>query len=84
MEIKIRVNLVDLKRAFRRLLTRLSDESETKGDFIVFSAAGNSLHIVAGETSEVLSATWFMLVKLQFLIPSFVASGELYGSIDEV
>jgi hypothetical protein len=51
------VSLIDLKRAFRRLLARLPDESEAGRDFIVFSASGNSLDIVVGGTSEVLNAT---------------------------
>ena len=38
MEMEVFVNLIDLKCAFRRLLTRLPDESEAGGDFIVFSA----------------------------------------------
>jgi len=57
MEIEIRVRLIDLKRAFRRLLARLPDESEAGGEFIVFSASGNSLEITEGTTSEVLTAT---------------------------
>jgi hypothetical protein len=56
MEIEVRVRLIDLKRAFRRLLARLPDESEASGDFIVFSASGNRLGIVVGGTSEVLNA----------------------------
>jgi hypothetical protein len=51
------VSLIDLKRAFRRLLARLPDESEAGGDFIVFSASGDRLEIVVGGTSEVLSAS---------------------------
>jgi hypothetical protein len=57
MEIEVRVRLIDLKRAFRRLLARLPDESEASGDFIVFSASGNRLGIVVGGTSEDLSAS---------------------------
>lgn len=57
MEIEVRVSLVDLKRAFRRLLARLLDESEAGADFIVFSASGSSLDIVVGGTSEVFSAS---------------------------
>ena len=57
MEMEVLVSLVDLKRAFRRLLTRLPDESEAGGEFIVFGAGGNSLEITAGATSEVLTAT---------------------------
>jgi len=50
------VNLADLKRSCRRLLTRLSDESEAGGDFVVFNATGNGLQIVANSTSEGLAA----------------------------
>jgi hypothetical protein len=57
MEIEVWVSLIDLKRAFRRLLARLPDEPEAGGDFIFFSASGNSLDIVVGRTSEVLNAT---------------------------
>jgi hypothetical protein len=57
MEVEVRVSLINLKRAFRRLLARLPDESEAGSDFIVFSASGNRLDIVVGGTSEVLSAT---------------------------
>jgi hypothetical protein len=57
MEMEVRLSLIDLKRAFRRLLARLPDESEAGGDFIVFSASRNSLDMVVGGTSEVLSAT---------------------------
>ena len=51
------MSLIDLKRAFRRLLARLPDESEAGGDFVLFNADGNSLDIVAGETLETLNAT---------------------------
>jgi hypothetical protein len=57
VEIEVRVSLIDLKRAFRRLLARLPDESEAGGDFIVFSASGDRLDIMVGGTSEVLNAT---------------------------
>jgi hypothetical protein len=33
MEIEVRVCLIDLKRAFRRLIARLPDESEAGADF---------------------------------------------------
>jgi len=56
MGIEVRVRLIDLKRAFRRLLARLPDESEAGGNFVVFSASGDSLDMVVGGTSEVLSA----------------------------
>ncbi|PYX38655.1 MAG: hypothetical protein DMG81_11240 [Acidobacteria bacterium] len=57
MQIEVRVSLIDLKRAFRRVLARLPDESEAGGDFVIFSADGDTLDIVAGGTSEALSAT---------------------------
>lgn len=55
-EIEVRVNLSDLKRAFRRLLARLPDEAEVVDGFVIFSVNRNSLGIVAGGTSEDLSA----------------------------
>lgn len=57
MEIEVRVNLVDLKRAFRRLSTRLPDESEIGADFIDFNAREKTVEIVVGGTFEVLNAT---------------------------
>jgi hypothetical protein len=57
MGIEVRVRLIDLKRAFRRLIARLPDESAAGVDFIVFSASGNSLDIAVGGTSEVLNAS---------------------------
>jgi hypothetical protein len=56
MGIEFRVRLIDLKRAFRRLITRLPDESETGADFIVFKADADHLEIVSGGTSETLRA----------------------------
>jgi len=56
MEVQFTVNLVELKRAVRRLLTRLPDQSAAGDDSIVFHASRNSLEIVAGGTSEVLGA----------------------------
>jgi hypothetical protein len=57
MDIEAHVSLIDLKRAFRRLLTRLPDESEAGGDLIDFNACEKTLEIVVGGTSEVLNAT---------------------------
>jgi hypothetical protein len=57
VEVEVRVSLIDLKRAFRRLLARLPDESEAGRDLIVFSARENRLDIVVGGTSEVLNAS---------------------------
>lgn len=56
-EIEARVNLVDLRRAFRRVLARLPDEAEAGNEFVIFSVDWNSLGIVAGETSETVSAS---------------------------
>ena len=57
MEIEVRVSLIDLKRAFRRLLARLPDESEIGAGFIDFNAREKMLEIVVGGTFEVLNAT---------------------------
>jgi hypothetical protein len=57
MEIEVSVSVIHLKRAFRRLLARLHDESEAGSDSVIFSANGDSLEIAAGATSEILSAT---------------------------
>ena len=56
MGFELRVSLPDLKRSFRRLLSRLPDEMEAGCDFILFNAGGSSLEIVSGGTSEVLKA----------------------------
>jgi hypothetical protein len=56
IQVQFTVKLADLKRSCRRLLTRLSDESEAGGDFVVFNATGNGLQIVANSTSEGLVA----------------------------
>jgi hypothetical protein len=55
-QVQFTVNLTDLKRSSRRLLTRLPDESEAGGDFVVFNATGDGLEIVANSTSEGLLA----------------------------
>jgi hypothetical protein len=57
MGIEVRVCLIDLKRAFRRLIARLPDESEAGADFIAFRADADHLEIVCGGTSETLRAT---------------------------
>ena len=57
MGIEVRVCLIDLKRAFRRLIARLPDESEAGADFIVFKADADHLEIVSGGTSETLRAS---------------------------
>lgn len=57
-DVEFTVSLTELKRAFRRLLARLSDESESGGgEFVVFDASHNSLEIVVPGTSEGLSAS---------------------------
>jgi hypothetical protein len=56
-DIEFTVSLVELKRAFRRLSARLSDESEAGGELVVFDASPNGLDIVALGTSEGLSAS---------------------------
>ena len=55
-QVQFTVNLADLKRSSRRLLTRLHDESEAGGDFVVFNATGDGLQILANSTSEGLVA----------------------------
>ena len=56
-DVEFTVSLVELKRAFRRLLARLSDESEAGEEFVVFYACDSNLEIVALGTSEGLSAS---------------------------
>jgi hypothetical protein len=56
-DIEFTVSLVELKRAFRRLSARLSDESEAGGEVVVFDAGRNTLEIVALGTSEGLSVS---------------------------
>src|SRR5579864_2584743 len=73
MDVAVVVSLIDLKRAFRRLLARLPDESEAGGDFVVFSASGNSLDMVVGGTSEVLSAS--VVLPGEARVPSPVFRG---------
>jgi hypothetical protein len=57
MGIQVLVHLIDLKRAFRRLIARLPDESEAGADFVVFRADADRLEIVSGGTSETLRAS---------------------------
>lgn len=57
MEAQFTLNLIDLKRACRRLVMRLSDESASGGEFVVFHATKNSLTIETGNSSEQLPAT---------------------------
>jgi hypothetical protein len=56
-DVEFTVSLVELKRAFRRLSARLSDESEAGGELVTFDASHNSLEVTARETSEGLSAS---------------------------
>ena len=77
MEIEVRVNLIDLKRAFGRLLARLPDESEAGGDFIVFNASGKNLAVVAGATSDVLRATVRHPGQAQVPYPVFCGIGRI-------
>ena len=55
-QVQFTVNLTNLKRSSRRVLTRLPDELEAGGDIVVFNATGDSLQIVANSTSEGLAA----------------------------
>jgi hypothetical protein len=71
MGIEVRVCLIDLKHAFRRLIARLPDESEAGADFIVFRAVADHLEIVSGGTSETLSATVVHLGKAGVPCPVF-------------
>jgi hypothetical protein len=56
-EIRFTVNLVELRRAGRRLVSRLLDESEIGRDFALFHATGSALELSRGNSSEVLDAT---------------------------
>jgi hypothetical protein len=55
-QVQSTVNLADLKRSCRRLLTRLPDEAEAGGEVVVFKATGDGLQILANSTSEGLVA----------------------------
>jgi hypothetical protein len=55
-QVQFTVNLADLKRSSRRLLTRLPDEAEAGGEVVVFKATGDALEIMASGTSEGLVA----------------------------
>jgi hypothetical protein len=57
VQVRFTVNLVELRRACRRLLSRLSDESESGTDFAVFDATGTAMELSTGNSSEVLDAT---------------------------
>ena len=77
MEIEVRVNLIDLKRAFGRSLARLPDESEAGGDFTVFNASGKNLGMIAGATSDVLSATVVHPGQARVPYPVFCGIGRI-------
>lgn len=77
MEIEVRANLIELKRSFDRLLARLPDESEAGGDFIVFNASGKSLAMVAGATSDVLSAVVRHSGQARVPYPVFCGIGRI-------
>ena len=55
--VRFTVNLVELRRACRPSLSRLSDESEIGTDFAMLNATGRALKISTGNSSEVLAAT---------------------------
>ena len=57
MEVTWGVSLVELKRAFRRLSARLSDEFGAGGAFVVLIARDDKLEITANRISEGLSAS---------------------------
>jgi hypothetical protein len=57
VEVRFTVNLGELRRACRRLVSRLSDESEIETDFALFNATGRALKISTKNSSEVLDAT---------------------------
>jgi hypothetical protein len=77
VEIEVRVSLIELKRAFGRLLARLPDDSEACGDFIVFNASGKNLAMVAGATSGVLSATVLHPGQVRVPYPVFCGIGRI-------
>jgi hypothetical protein len=57
MEVTWGVSLVELKRAFRRLSARLSDEFGAGGAFVVLIARDDKLEITANRIPEGLSAS---------------------------
>ena len=52
MEVEFSVNLIELKRAFRRLLVQLPDKSEAASESVIVEARGDSVEIVAQDTVE--------------------------------
>jgi hypothetical protein len=73
MDVEFSVNLIELKRAFRRLSARLPDESEVGSQFVVFNACSNNLEIAARGTSEGLAVS--VLHPGQASLPFPVFSG---------
>jgi hypothetical protein len=57
MEVEFSVSLIELKLAFRRMLSRLPDESDAGSEFVIFEARGDSLEIVAQDTVEGLAVS---------------------------
>jgi len=57
VQVLFTVNLGELRRACRRLVSRLSDESEIGTDFALFHATGMAMELSTGNSSEVLAAT---------------------------
>ena len=57
MDVEFTVSLVELKRAFRRLLARLPDEAEAGAEFVVFDASSDNLNVAARGTTEGLSVS---------------------------
>jgi hypothetical protein len=57
VQVRFAVNVRELRRACRRLVSRLSDESEIGTDFAVFHATGMAMELSTGNSSEVLPAT---------------------------
>ena len=57
VQVRFTVNLVELRKACRRLVLRLSVESEIGTDFALFNATGRALKISTKYSSEILDAT---------------------------
>ena len=70
-DIEFTVSLSELKRAFRRLSARLSDESEAGEEFVVFDASDSNLEIMASRTSEGLSASVVYAGRARVPFPVF-------------
>jgi len=57
VHVRFTVDLVELRKACRRLVLRLSDESETGTNFALFHATGSTLELSTRNSSEVLNPT---------------------------